>query len=232
MKLFKHEYFELNIGLVQENYVIVKTDEINIWKERGFKVIKKYPIFHYIPNRNEKIMLGKPKMIHEFGINNLIGCEIIDFSSSGGTYGMGGPGFVEFKFISKNQEKLWLTFAMWGAGEYILLDNKVLECHPKFFDEYNPWLLYNDLDETQWNNTWSVVKKMFIGGIIKNIELHADDGHIDILDLKGILHRIWTAKYSSLFPPKGGSGERNFAFKTQKLADSILIHYDDSHLVV
>lgn len=232
MRLFKHKYYELNMGLVQENYVIVKTENINIWRDRGFDIIKKYPVFHYVPNRYEKIMLGKPKKIDEFGINNLIDCEIIDFSNSGGTYGMGGPGFIEFKFIGRNHEKLWLAFAMWNAGEYILLDNKVLECHPKFFDEYNPWLKYDDLDETIWNNNWSTLYKMFVGGIIKNIELHADYGHIEILDTRGILHRIWTAKNSDLFPPKGGTGEKIFAFNTPKLADSILIHYDGSHLVV
>ena len=47
--LFKHPFLNLNMGLVKENFVIAKKDDKNFWEARGFKIIRKYPIFRYKP---------------------------------------------------------------------------------------------------------------------------------------------------------------------------------------
>ena len=95
--LFKHPFLNLNMGLVKENFVIAKKDDKNFWEARGFKKIRKYPIFRYKPNSSEIIMLGVPLSIEAFGNEVLKNSHIVDVCTYCGTYGMGGPGFFGLK---------------------------------------------------------------------------------------------------------------------------------------
>ena len=95
--LFKHPFLNLNIGLVKENFVIAKKDDKVFWKARGFKKIRKYPIFRYKSNSSEIIMLGVPLSIEAFGSESLKNSHIVDVCTYCGTYGMGSPGFFGLK---------------------------------------------------------------------------------------------------------------------------------------
>lgn len=53
----KHIFLNLNMGLVKENFVIANRNNIKLWESRGFKKIRKYPIFRYKPNFAEVITL-------------------------------------------------------------------------------------------------------------------------------------------------------------------------------
>ena len=70
------------MGLVKENFAIVKLKDIKLWRKRGFKWILYYPIFLYIPKPTEVIMLGKPQKIEEFGLEKFKGAKIVDFFST------------------------------------------------------------------------------------------------------------------------------------------------------
>ena len=63
MSFLKHPFLNLRIGLVHENFAIVKKSDKKLWKARGFKRIRKYPIFRYKPNSYEMIMLGVPSNV-------------------------------------------------------------------------------------------------------------------------------------------------------------------------
>jgi hypothetical protein len=47
--------------------------------------------------------------------------EIEEWTTSAGTYGMGGPGFVGFRAGAD-----WLIIAVWGAGDWLRLDGRLL----------------------------------------------------------------------------------------------------------
>jgi hypothetical protein len=56
-----------------------------------------------------------------------------------GTYGMGGPGFFGMRLGGE-----WLTIAIWGAGEWIKIDDLLVE--DSFYDSYGrpkPWISEN-----------------------------------------------------------------------------------------
>jgi hypothetical protein len=52
----------------------------------------------------------------------LVGRTIEAWTSSAGTYGMGGPGFVGFRLGGE-----WLIVAIWGAASWLSLDGRPLE---------------------------------------------------------------------------------------------------------
>ena len=60
-----------------------------------------------------------------------------------GTYGMGGPGFVGFNFVTRRHE--WLVIAIWGADAWLTLDGRLLgDEHPA----------QRDGGPAKWRPTW------------------------------------------------------------------------------
>lgn len=53
---------------------------------------------------------------------NVVGRQVIDWSTHCGTYGMGGPGFFGLKF--DNEE--WLILKLWGADGWLHINDRVL----------------------------------------------------------------------------------------------------------
>ncbi|MEM7057727.1 MAG: hypothetical protein AAF557_09090 [Pseudomonadota bacterium] len=67
---------------------------------------------------------------------SVVGCRIDEASSIVGTYGMGGPGFLGFRL-----DQDWLVIAIWGAGEWTLVNGKLVT--DIFHDQYDrpiPWI--------------------------------------------------------------------------------------------
>ena len=54
-------------------------------------------------------------------VAQVIGREIDKWTPYAGTYGMGGPGFMGFRFESE-----WLIIAIWGAGNWLDLDGRLI----------------------------------------------------------------------------------------------------------
>mgnify|MGYP003317503799 CR=1 FL=1 len=88
-------------------------------------------------------MLGVPLNIEQFDAKKFNGSHILDVCTSCGTYGMGGPGFFGLK-LQGDYGTRWLTYCIWSAGEHILFDQKVLECHPKYSEQYKPLISFDD----------------------------------------------------------------------------------------
>ena len=226
IKLFKHPFLNLSKGLVQENYVIVKKSDKNLWKSRGFKRIHKYPIFRYKPNSSQMIMLGVPSNIEEFGSKALKNCRIVDVCTCCGTYGMGGPGFFGLK-LQGEQGTRWLTYCIWAAGEHILFDDNILECHPDYVEKYAPLIMYDD-----YSNSLAKLKKMLSDMTIQEVVISKESIEIMLVDSYETLHSIKSYKYSDKFPEQRRTGKKRNSFEVGEMKDYWLITYDETHLMV
>lgn len=222
----KHKYLNLNMGLVKENFAIVKRKDIKLWKSRGFEIIRRYPIFLYRRKISEVVMLGKPLTIDEFGLNKLKNSKIVDFSIMLGTYGMGGPGFVGFK-LQGDFGSRWLVYCIWSAGEHILLDNRILECHEMFSKKYKPYIDFSNPEE-YFNKLNELIKSL----TIQDIQLSQDTLSINLIDNHSIPHTIHTKKASKMFPEQGGTEKKRNSYESGSMKDYWLVIYDNTELVV
>ena len=224
--LFKHKLLKLNLGLVKENFVIVKKEDRKIWEDRGFKKVRKYPIFHYKPNSAEIIMLGVPLTIEQFGAENFNGSHILDVCTCCGTYGMGGPGFFGLK-LQGDYGTRWLTCFIWEAGEHILFDGRILQCHPNYSEQYKPLISFDDC-----SNSLDVLKEQLKNMTVKEILVSKDTFDIKLFDSKSETHLIQSYKFSDKFPEQGGTGKKRNSYETGEMKDYLLVTYDDSYLKV
>ncbi len=224
--LFKHKFLNLNLGMVKENFVVVKKEHRKEWEERGFKKIRKYPIFRYKPNPAEIIMLGVPLNIEQFGVENFSGSHILDVSTCCGTYGMGGPGFFGLK-LQGDYGIRWLTYCIWAAGEHILFDERILECHTNYSKDYKPLISYDD-----YQNSLEALKEQLTSMTIKEITVSKDAFEIKLIDKESKSHTIKSYKFSDKFPEQGGTGQKRNSYETGEMKDYLLITYDETHLMV
>ena len=226
MKLFKHPFLNLRKGLVRENFVIAKKSDKNLWESRGFKRIRKYRIFRYKPNSSEIIMLGVPLNIEEFGIEALKNSRVIDVCTCCGTYGMGSPGFFGLK-LQGEQGTRWLNYCVWTAGEHILFDDNVLECHPKYAEKYSPLIGFDD-----HANSLEKLKKTLSDMTIQKVMISKESIEIILIDSHETLHSIKSYKHSEKFPEQGGTGKKRNSFEAGEMKDYWLVTYDETHLMV
>lgn len=224
--LFNHRFLNLNIGLVKENFAVVKKSDKKLWESRGFKKIRKYPIFRYNPNSAEIIMLGVPLSFDEFGYERLKNSYIVDVSTCCGTYGMGGPGFFGLKLQGEYGIR-WLTYCIWSAGEHILFVDRVLECHPNYAEKYAPLMAFDD-----YSNSLSRFKQTLSDMTVKAVEISEESIEITLVDSRDKLHSIKSYKSSDKFPEQGGTGKKRNSFENGKMSDYWLVTYDKTHLKV
>lgn len=222
----KHKYLNLNMGLVEENFIVINRKDISLWKSRGFEPIRRYPIFLHKPKLSEKIMLGKPLNINQFGVDSLKNSKISDICTFFGTYGMGGAGFVGFKLESYFGTR-WLVYCIWSSGEHILLDNKILQCHPSFANWYKPWIDFNSQEKSLED-----LKSFLKGLTIQDIQLSKEDLTIHLVDDKNTTHTIHTQKFSSKFPEQGGTSKKRKSFENGSMEGYWLVIYDGTDLRV
>lgn len=221
-----NKFLNLGMGLVNENYIIIKNSDKELWQSRGFESVKKYPVFGYRPSHNESIMLGKPLYIDEFGIENIINSKILETSTCCGTYGMGGPGFFGIK-LQTNSGIRWLVYCIWNASEHILLNGRVIECHPLFQEKYNPWLGYNEYKEDM-----AKLDKIFPGSLIYDIQLTDTEITINFQNSSSTENTLCSYKYSDKFPEQGGTKKKRNSFENGTMKDYWLVTYDGTVLSV
>ncbi|MBQ9083474.1 MAG: hypothetical protein IJY28_08250 [Clostridia bacterium] len=222
----KHEFLDLNLGLVKENFAVVSRKDRKLWEARGFTKIRKYPLFDYRPSLSEIVMLGMPLNIEQFGAANFAGSRITDLCPFCGTYGMGGPGFFGIK-LEGNFGVRWLTYCIWSAGEHLLLDGRVLECHPRYSSQYQPLLSPDD-----YSGSLQSLKEAVTGMTIESIRVSADTFELRCIDANAHVHTLQSYKFSDAFPERSGTGQKRPSFTTGEMKDWWLVTYDETHLMV
>lgn len=212
---------DLEMGLVEANFICIDKNQKSLWEERGFEEQRDFPIFLSQLEDNETVMLGIPKTIIEFGLNNLIYAKVLEASTCLGTYGMGGPGFFGLLCDTK-KGPFWLTLAIWCSGQYVMMDGRVIECHSDYSRQYNPWL--NKEDDN--------LNSILAGSVINNINLSADECKIGLTFIDNSDHEIVIYRFSTHLPPMGNGSPRKPAFETGSLPDYLLVTYEGTVLQV
>lgn len=74
-----------------------------------------------------------PKTISETGVGRVLNRRIVSWCDHCGTYGIGGPGFfgLELEGTDTHQTE-YLVLTLWGADEWLLLDDCWLAANPKY----------------------------------------------------------------------------------------------------
>lgn len=140
-----HPYLNLNLGETFRYAMVVNNSEIGIWQSKGWLTYdaiglpedarKNYLMYGQI-NVNETLMFNRPILLKEIDIKELIGLTVKDYSLLLGTYGMGGPRY--FGLLLSNNK--YLTYAVWGAGHYIMIDNIMVEMTLDQYEYSRPWI--------------------------------------------------------------------------------------------
>lgn len=143
--MIKHDFLNLKIGDIEQYSMVVKKKDLPKWEKLGWLAFNRivlpegdeeaFMLYGDI-EKDELLIFNRPQYLNQIGKDEILGLEIIDFSSHLGTYGMGGAGF--FGLELSNGE--YLVYAVWNAGNYVMVDDRIVECNPEFYSKTKPWI--------------------------------------------------------------------------------------------
>lgn len=224
-----HDYLNLAIGDIEQYAMVVKKKDIIQWKRMGWLEHTEiglpegdeeaFMLYGEI-RKGEQLIFNRPKLLREVAKKSIIGLEIIGYSSHLGTYGMGGAGF--FGLLLSNDE--YLTYAAWNAGNYVLINDAVVECNPNLYHKTTPWISnYGD------NQTWDHLTNFINGGKIVDYALTDDRCEITVSKSENTF-KVEFVKNDRRLPRKVGR-KRN-AYKKGSISDYILFQHKNGRLIV
>lgn len=225
----EHDYLNLKMETIEQYSMIVQHKNLPEWKKKGWLAYTEiglpegdeeaYMLYGEI-KKNEQLIFNRPTLLKQVHKKDIIGLEIINFNSHLGNYGMGGAGF--FGLQLSNDE--YLTYAVWGAGDYVIIDNNVVTCDPDLYNKTKPWTSnYGD------DKTWNFLTEYISGGKITNYEIGIDSCQIMVSN-HDTTFTVSFVKNDLRLPRKAGR-KRN-AYKTGSIEDYILFQHIDGTLIV
>jgi hypothetical protein len=227
----KHPYEKLDLGRIQKYILKIPKLELDFWINEGWVEAPNFYDIHYRPESHEIYIMSKSKTFSETTLEKLIDNFIVGWSPYYGSYGMGGPGFLGFtlddsKDYQSSSGRDVLVFAVWGAGQYTLIDNRIVTCTPQFYSEYRPWFSeWADADIEQWDDLTS----MLIGCKISEIDLGETKCTLTVTK-ESLKHTIEFFKNDPRLPPMGNGEARYDAFKTGVIGDYIVFQKENAVL--
>lgn len=130
----------------------------------------------------------------DFG--SLLGRKVISFSSSCGTYGQGGPGFVGFKLEANGTHpEEWLILCLWGAAYWLTVNGRWLGAHPDQYHIQKPMM--SDISGRNWDEFSPLV----LGSVIDQFDVAEESCEIKIGDACIVLSEDQDSR-----PPYPGTG--------------------------
>lgn len=130
-----------NTGL--NNFKFVSKDNAEIiqyWISQGFVIEKNCDICRFVGDIGANhVMMKRPKIFTINDVQQIIGKKIEGVNDSFGTYGMGGLGFLGFKFYECGVA-YWLIIGIDSCDIYMMMDGRVFSCNEREqCQELNPW---------------------------------------------------------------------------------------------
>jgi hypothetical protein len=127
---------------------------------------------------------AKPRPLRHWGRDRLKLRCIKSWMDHFGSYGMGGPGFFEL-YLEKSDrypaEHLVLT--LWGASNWLLLNNLWITAHPNQYEKQRP--LYSNYPDQRWDEATMIL----VGSVIADTTID-DTRTIFALEKDGLHHPL------------------------------------------
>lgn len=225
----KHEYLDLKMGSIEQYSMVIKKKDLEHWRNLGWLPYSEiglpegdeqaYLLYGEIED-DETLIFNRPTLLRNISVHKIIGLEVKGVSTNLGTYGMGGAGF--FGILLSNAE--YLTYTVWGAGSYVIINDRVVECSTDQYNKTRPWL--SNYGE---NNSWDDLTTYISGSAIENISLTADTCSLRLNKL-GEKIEVTFVKNDKRLPRKVGR-KRN-AYKKGVISDYILFQHENGTLIV
>lgn len=216
------------MSLIKEYSMIVPEDELAEWTNKGWVEDKSFTDFEYYAEAGETMLLGTPAALLDIEPDSLIGKTILGFTTHLGSYGMGGPGFFGL-LMERDGAREYLVYAVWASGQYITIDDRVIECHINYNEAYHPWISQwaGESEENQWDNLSGILK----GSVITGVSLTENELRIEITS-NAAAHLITFHKYKDTLPPHGNGEPRKPAFAEGVIGESIVFCHENAVLHV
>ncbi len=225
----KHDFLKLKIGDIEQYSMVIKKKDLDYWKSLGWltyteiglpKGDEEAFLLYGKINKSETLIFNRPNLLKNIPVDKLVGIEIREVSTVLGNYGMGGAGF--FGLLLDNSE--FLTYAVLGAGNYVIIDNRVVGCNPDLYEKTKPWL--SNFGEGQ---TWDDLTTHISGSKIENISLTTETCNISLKKFDKKIE-VTFVKNDIRLPRKVGR-KRN-AFKKGVISDYLLFQHENGTLIV
>ena len=142
-----------------------------------------------------------PTLLQAGGAARVCSRIILEWSSSLGSYGMGGPGFFGLK-LSANDDysEEWLVLTLWSACSWLLLDGHWLEAHPRYYSLQLPLFSnYGGMDNRD------LVSPILIGAEVVEVVMELASSLMVLRSIDGSLHRLEIPSDTASLPRFGGS---------------------------
>ena len=164
--------------------------------------------------------------IDDVGVERVLSRKILEWSPSLGTWGRISPRF--FGLFLEQQDTYpqeWLVLTVWGAAEWLLLDDQWVLAHANQHSLQKP--LYCLYVPRQWDSLshqyieaqtgWDNFSPLIVGGVITEVYFRNDSSLIKI-EKDGITHVLEIPWDKTLLPPNGGNGQYKILNPGQSLA--------------
>jgi hypothetical protein len=150
--------------------------------------------------------LNKPGVKSQAFPELVEGRRVLDFNPRAGTYGMGGPGFFGLLLEkTETRPEEWLLCTLWGAGEWMTVNGRWLEAHPRFYDEQRP--LYSCVNTLVNGKSvlleWDEFSPMVVGRTLERFACEERWCEIQFGEV-----RLEISRDPGTRPPMGGTGQR------------------------
>jgi hypothetical protein len=232
---FDHPLLHLNMGLIKACTLIVAKSALPSWTARGWIELpyRRLP-FQDPPRKSETIIAGRPYTLVERGASSIIGVRVEGYHASLGDYGMGGPGFFGLLLPAHGTvaDREYLVAAVWGAEEYLLLDGRLIGCHPNDYAVYRPWLRDEpQAGEGEEEGRADDLETVLVGATIGAVEVEDDRVRISLVQ-RGIEHVLEFVKQDPRQPPRGNGEPHKAAFTAGTIADYVVFQPEQAILLV
>lgn len=225
----KHAFLNLKIGTVEQYAMVIKKAQLDYWKNLGWLTFtevglpegdEEADMLYGEIRKNEILVFNRPLFLRDISFDRLVGVRIKGISTHLGTYGMGGPGF--FGLLLDNSD--FLTYTVWGAGTYVIVDNRVVECNTNLYNKTKPWVSnYGD------NLTWDDLTAHITGSTINSIVLRSDSCELTLKKAVNTITLRFVKNDSRL--PRSVGRKRN-AYKKGVIADYLVFQNKNGTLIV
>lgn len=219
-----NSYPQLNMGIVKYYFKVIERRMLPFYMEENWVESQDFDSL----NKPQVVILSKPATLKQRNISDIINNTIIGFSTHYGTYGMGGPGFFGIDLHNHKQDgkRYSLVYAVWGAGEYTLLDDRLIECYPDYYPQHKPWVSNFGGDES-----WDDLSETIVGSRIKSVDIQKEHVTLILTDNKKDMKLEFVNNDPRLMP-MGSGAARHEAFTEGDISDYLIFQEEGATLYV